>query len=250
MNWGTIVQELLSDTSRPSSDSDRVKLAICDAIDQHAHETYFFQEQRFSITLAASTKAYGESTAGFPKGAVTFLDDHLFLTPEGKTADAMVPIDRVSQGEIEDRRSCGGLQESQPFLWSVWARQIELYPTPEAEHTLEGRVYAHPGAPIKLYTGGAWKFYKPFTTSFVVGNEMTDAYPSSPDTNSWFVQGEGYQLIRWYAAYLLWVVWQTGSSAAGEANAALQRYAEVKATLEDKTARLRAPIDIEPFESY
>lgn len=242
MDWGTLVQEIIEESGRPSSETTRVKLKLCDAIAKHRAEHFWFNEVAWSFNLVAGTDSYGEATVGFPAGLVTIPRGSVYVDLAG-SASSRYDLRAVSIEHLEALRASGPFS-GEPDTWAFYAGKLELYPTPSsAADVLRGRAIVDRWNPIKKYSGGAWKFYKPLTTSFVVGNELTDAYPSAPDENPWVT--EAADMIRAYALYLLWSqVWQATDD---QAQRAMQFYLEARASHEDRTRSMTAPPRVEPY---
>lgn len=247
-----MVEEILSDTGRPSSDSTRVKLKICDALDAHRNEHFFFNEADFSFTTVINVDSYDTVTGGVPATLTKILGKYLFLDRLGVATDRWRVV-RKSR-EYMDRLRSGSTPSGQPEVYAWFGSKIELYPKADASgHIVRGRGSFDPGLIIKRFdtAGSAWKFYKPATTSFVIGNEVGDDYPNGADVNFWFQtptvqQSPGYTLIRWYAEYLLFSgVWQDTT---GRGDRALQRYVELRAHIEDQSFNRSAPMEVAPVD--
>lgn len=245
-NWNTMVQGIVAAAGGGRSgtgDLDAVRRAIVDAIAHEESQHYYFTAERFDFATVADQESYGTAD-GVPSGVVEVLGEYLFLDPL-QDADNRRAIRRQTAQRIDELRA-GVAYTSEPEVWGFFGGEIELYPTPDAVHDVRGRVSRSPGTPIYRIETTTWKFYKPGTTSFVAGNELTDAYPSSPDTNAWFTDTLAFRVIRSYAEYLLYAgVWHASK---GQDMKALQRYTEFRAALEDRTSKLTRPARIEPFD--
>lgn len=244
MNWGTLVQKILLSSGQPANQADHVKNALIEAMDELRHEHFWFNEVAFNFTLTAGTSQYGVATSGFPTGLLKILGEYLFLDLAG-SADSRYPIERRDHEYIEAMRAAGPFQ-AQPELWSFFNQEIHLYPTPSSStDVLRGRAVVDQWVPISRYESGAWKFYKPSTTSFVVGNELTDAYPASPDVNPWISNTEVAAMIRHYAENRLWsTYWQATDD---QADRSLLAFTQARAAVESRTTQLLAPLQIAPY---
>lgn len=242
MNWGTIVAGLLTDMGRPPSDSDKVKRCVVNAIRQHADEHFWFNELSFNFTTTINVSAYDEATSGFPKGLVSIQGELLFLDLAG-VATQRYPLYRRTQEFIESCRAGVGYV-AQPEQFAYYAKRLELYPTPDTStHIIRGRAVVDQWSPIVRYESSVWKFYKPLTTSFVVGNEMVDAYPTGGDTNPWLTDAD--DMIALYAQYLFWS--QMAQATDGQDQRAQMAYVAALASHQEKTSALLGPFQIEPY---
>jgi hypothetical protein len=106
-------------------------------------------------------------------------------------------------------------------------------------------VVVKPGVPIKRNEAGTWKFYKPWTTSFVLGNEIADTYPTSPDANAWFTEPLAFSTIGYFAEYLLWASSWHGTK--GQQQQALELYLGFLSELEDRSLKLGEARSVEPM---
>jgi len=98
------------------------------------------------------------------------------------------------------------------------------------------------GQPVKIYTGGAWAFYKPWTTSAIA-----DAYPdpAQGETNPWFDTTVGYNVIRHHALFKLWSgPWRASGT---EVQAQQLLYVEALTALQEITAGKNAPRQVQPY---
>lgn len=246
-NWGTLYNELLLRAGGGrTSDNDKVlaKLAIVDAITRHDSRQFYFTEERFTFQTVADQETYGVAD-GVPQGIVRFLSPHLFVDRDQDEVSRYA-IPRVTPAALDEARATSPVS-AEPDLWSYFDRTLEIYPPPDAVHDVSGRAVVRPGVPIARNESGAWKFYKPWTTSFVGGNEMTDTYPdaSASEANAWFTETLAYAVIRNYAMYILYSdPWQASK---GQDSAALQRYAEFLSELEAVSAKVREPRKVEPM---
>lgn len=255
-NWGTMYNEILSNSGRPSGDVEKIKRCIVDAIDAHQGDGFFFTEADLHFQTFDGRSGYTETQVdlpgttvvgipSFPKGIVEVIGDLYLEIDQDDTS--MTRLNRVSWQlmlQLRGYSPASGITQSgrgQPTHWSFWNKKIELFPMPDATvHNVKGTVYASPGAVIKTYTGGAFVFYKPGTTT-----AMADNYPNTGggESNAWF--GEGYQMIRCYAEYLFYS--QVIHAQDGRAEASLQSYLQARASLEQRAARLSTPRFIEPM---
>lgn len=245
MNWGTLYQRILLTSGQPANQADRVKQALVDALSHHRHDRFYFSQTPFNFTLSASTAAYGEATAGFPKELVEVIGDHLFLDRGGLATDRH-PLDRVSQEELALRQAADGGSTSQPEVWAFFNREIHLYPTPDSSTDIvRGRGFVDQWVPIVRYEAAVWKYYKPLTTSFIGGNELTDAYPTGGDLNPWLTEDAAAAMLRHYAEYLLWSqAWQAND---GQDTKALNAYTVARHSVEARTQALLSVLQIEPY---
>lgn len=254
-NWGTMYNEILSNASRPSGDTEKIKRCIVDAIDAHRGDGFFFSEFDIHFRTFDGRSGYDETqvdlpgvtvvgTASFPKGIVEVIGE---LSLElGQDDTAMVQLCRVSWPTMLQLRAASPASgttsagRGQPTHWSWWNKKLEFYPVPDATvNNVRGTVYAAPGTIIKTYTGGAFAFYKPGTTT-----AMADNYPDGvTEFNAWFA--EGYQMIRCYAEYLFYS--QVIHAQDGRAEASLTSYLQARQALEQRAARLSTPRFIEPM---
>jgi hypothetical protein len=246
--WRTMFEEVLANTGRPNNASEvvRAKLAIVSAIKQHVGEGFSFNETSFEFDTVSGQVFYGEADAGVPRGMFELVGA-LRLYVAGDTS-SIVALPRKSLQEFRGLQ-VGHAGGGQPECFTVWAGRIALFPTPDATvHTIAGDSHALDGAGliISRHDGTAFKFYKPGTTSFVVGNEVVDAYPDpgAGEVNAWF--GEGYDMVRCYAEYILYA--QVYHAKDRRADAALTRYLEAKSALEQRSTRLAMPRQIDAYE--
>jgi hypothetical protein len=236
--WGTMGNEILSNTGRPSGDREKVNRCIVDAIDAHRGDGFFFNETTFTVATVDGQSGYGEATSGFPKGLVEFIGDPWLEVAQDSTI--LYRLQRAPWPTLlQLRESSPG--KSQPTYWSWWNKLLELWPTPDATvHNLRASCYAAPGTPVKKFntTTSVFDFFQPDGVT-----AMADSYPASPTVNAWFA--EGYQMIRCYAEYLFYS--QVIHAQNGRAEAALTAYLQSRGALEQRAARLSTPRFIEPM---
>lgn len=249
-NWGTLTQELLQDGQKPdgTNETPRIQRAIVDSIALHSRERMFFMEKRGSLTLLQGQDSYGLGV-----GANLLPPDLLSIS--GKTIDIDIGGDVNQRWAVawKPAEAIDSLRRRQAFVgfpdyFGFYGNNIELWPKPNATgDVLRFRYLAAPGVPIKRFEGSAWVFYKPFTTSFVVGNVMTLAYPDPtvPETNSWFDTTVGYNVIRHHALYKLWSGPWRGSADQAQAQQVL--YVEALTSLKEWSTRKSAPRQVQPY---
>jgi len=246
-NWGTLYNGIVLRSGGGRSgttDLLKVKLAAIEAIARHDAKHFFFNEQRFTIQTVASQATY-DTTDGLPQGIVRWISRFLQVDPlqdtSGRYSISRKPID------VMDRSRAGVTYTAQPEIWGFFDQALEIYPGPDAVHDIHGKVVVKPGVPIGRNESGTWKFYKPWTTSFIAGNEMDDAYPDSGsgEANAWFTEPLAFSAISYFAEYLLWKNYWHGNK--GEADSALETYLGFLAELEEVTVRLEEPRAIQPM---
>lgn len=237
--WATMYQGILASAGRPAGDADKVKRCIVDAIVHHAGEGFFFNEQAtFSVATVDAQAAYGEATAGFPKGVVEIIGDP-WLEIAQSSAN-LYRLDRIAWPTMLAWRE-HNTGKSQPTHWAWWNKKLELFPTPDATvHNLKATCYAAPGTLSYKYntTTAVFDFFQPDGVT-----AMVDGYPVSPAVNAWFA--EGFAMIQAYAAYLFYANMIHAQD--GRAEAALQTYLQARGALEQRGARLSTPRFIEPM---
>lgn len=242
MNWGTIIAGLLADTGRGVVESDRLKRAVVLAIRQHADEHFWFNEVSFSFATVANQSAYTEGTLGFPNGLVSILGQNLFIDLAGSSSSRYA-MHRRAQEYLENCRA-SATYVAPPEIFALFNKSLELYPTPDTStHIIRGRAVVDQWTPIVRYEAGAWKFYKPLTTSFIAGNLIADDYPTGGDTNPWLTDAD--DVISLYAQYLYWS--QMAQANDGQDQKALAAYVAALASLQEKTSNLGMPFELEPY---
>lgn len=239
MNWGTLYQKILFSSGKPANQADQVKHAIVNALAHHRHQLTYFSQVRFNFTLTASQANYGSATAGFPAGLIAITGEHLFLDRAGAASDRH-PLERASQEELELLEAGNGGSTSQPERWAYFGGELHFFPTPDSStDVIRGRAFVDRWVPIVRYEAPVWKYYKPLTTSFVLGNELTDDYPASPDENPWLTEDVAAAAIQHYAEYLLWSnVWQAND---GQEQKALLAYTQAGYSIDARTTLLTSP---------
>lgn len=209
-NWGTMVQDLLERSARPSATHGTLaKRSICQAIEfMDRSQDNYLAESRFALRTTQGKVRYapGEGAeVGPPKlsGVPVDLQEilgSLTLLPLGD-ASSECPIDRETTEALEDGTwgglfgdtlsTAGNISLGQPrrFAWYLG----ELYLAPAADsplHIVRGRYRRALGVPFAAYVSAAWKFYKP--NQEIGGIEIADSYPSVGESNGWFT--DFYQL--------------------------------------------------------
>lgn len=249
-NWGTLTQEVLQDGQKPdvANETPRVQRAIVDSIALHSRERMFFMEKRGSLTLLQ-----GQDSYGLGAGANALPPDLISIS--GQTIDIDFAGDANQRWQLrwrpietidEMRRHTAIV--GPPDYWSFYSNKIEFWPKPDISgHVVRFRYLSAPGVPIKRYESTTWKFYKPFTTSFVIGNIMTDAYPDPAlsEANAWFDTTVGYAVIKHHVLYRLWAGPWRGS--ADQAQAQMGLYVEALAALKEWSTRKSAPRRVQPY---
>lgn len=203
-SWGTVVEDVLDLQDRvPAEDGDRVKRAICEAVEQLDAEHTWLHQGRFSFVLTAGkaeylpgdgTQASPVETTGVPGDLYEIFGDRVVLAPDGD-ASRERPLSLVTVQEAD----VDGVTKLSPsvLLGDVWSGEAEslawyqerflVSPTPTSSgDVVRGRYRRSLGIPWASFEAGAWKFYRPGEP--VGGAEMTDDYPEwgSGVTNGWF----------------------------------------------------------------
>lgn len=233
MNWGTMVRAVFEDTaSLMGSDSDGIKRAIVDSIRHHAAHRYWWGDDTFEAPLPEGVDVFAPG-AGLPADLREIAGDALYLTNSDDIYERR-RIVRVSPERMQELRASTYTEEL-PAYFDWWGGKLRLYPiSGEQGWKLSGRYVRDVGQPVYEYTGGAWVFYTPDRLA-----TMSDSYSSD-----WFRVEKCFELVKRYAVYL---IYQNRLRRFDEANAVLQTWAELKATLEDEYEAKAAPASIEPW---
>jgi hypothetical protein len=250
VNWGTLTSELMADGQKPDTtkEAPRVQRAICDSIALHSRERLFFMEKRGSLTLLTGVDSYGLGTGAnkLPVDLLSISGQTIDLDLQGDAAQRWQLRWRPAE-TIDDMRRRQAIT-GQPDYFGWYANNIELWPKPSRDgDVLRFRYLSAPGVPIKRFETSTWKFYKPYTTSFVVGNLMADAYPDPAlsETNLWFDTVVGYNVIRHHALFLLWSGPWRGS--ADQAQQQQVMYLEALTALKEWSYRKSVPRQVQPY---
>jgi hypothetical protein len=144
-----------------------VQNAILSAIDQYAHERFWFNTARATATTTAPVASVGTPNYALPTDCLEL--DTVSVTVNG----ARYPMQAVPWPTIDDLTGVT-VGFGKPLMYAVYDEQIWLYPEPDAAYTL--------------------------TLSYL--QELT-ALSASSDTNAWTTDAEG--LIRTRAKVLLYL---------------------------------------------
>jgi hypothetical protein len=244
--WATLYNDILRSTNRPPGDADKAKGAIVDAIVKHRSEAFSCQDKDWSFPTIAGTPGYGESTSGFPVGLVEIIGE--VSLEIGQSADSVVILPRVTWAQMQALRSIHGTLQGQPYAYSYWNGKIELDPFPDTVHNVKGQAKVAPFEVLRRWdtASSSFKWYKPLTTSFVIGSELTDDYPTGGDLNPYLTDPALYAMIRAYAEYLLYV--HVLHAQDDRPDRALQRYLEAYGVVNEQTVRREVPRFVEPFQ--
>lgn len=112
---------------------DDIKRAIVSAVARYASNRFEGNERRWTLVTAAGTKFYGTSTPA--PGALP--TDLLEIDSITVTANARIyQLDRMSYTDMDAIDAGTTPLAGYPRLWSWFAGQLRLYPTPNAAYTL------------------------------------------------------------------------------------------------------------------
>lgn len=205
-NWGTAVRELQLLCRRASNDTDAIKRALCEAIEYHEREHLWFKAGRFTVLMTAEKSRYrrGEgassTTTGVPDDLESIPQD-LQLWPSGNET-ARVPMRALARERIERAVTTDPTDEAlvtgAPQSWGWYNDELLISPVPSSSTDVVAGPYERSlGTPYALYASSSWGFFKPSTQA------MEDTYPNPAEgeKNAWF--GEGYNLTKYRAAFVL-----------------------------------------------
>jgi hypothetical protein len=239
-NWGTMAGTIMKRCNRNETQLPAIKRAICDAIAKHRGDNFpWTQGAIATFTLTTGQGSY--PLADFGISVIAFMGQKLTILYNGDANDSH-PLEWASRERMFELYR-GVADTGLPDFWSFWGEQFEVYPAPDAEHEIQFPYIADAGTPI--YTGSisgstvTYTFYEPDGVTV-----MTDAYGTGAKYSPWFDQRKGYQMIAWYAEYLLWTTdWQASD---GQDQRALMRYTEAEAqarmlaSLQPRAKRIQA----------
>lgn len=230
---GTMVQ-LLSEDSRGLVSATSIKHKIIASIRFHRDQRWWKSEREFRLTLTAGRAAYAPGDGwGLPADLQEIVGRNLDVGPIAQPSQRY-PVTRVSSDELRELRSYDTGRD-RPRRWDFHGNTLRLWPTPDsAADELTGRYVRDIGVPIAIWRAGAWKFYEPNHE-----RELTDTY-----TSDWLDQRGGADMIRYYAAYLLYGERLKDPERASEAQ---ERWAQATAQLRDETEGKTGGAEIEGF---
>lgn len=154
-----VVQRAALDLSEVglSPNIDRVRLAVIDACTQHEADHFPFMEVRFELQTVKDKYLYGRSD-GVPE-ELAYIDQDLEIDIGGSSSNRH-PVTRKSPDYLELLRE-GSAYSSWPTHWTYWGEQLELWPTPDAAHTIRFRGIKKPPRPQYRWdpAAAAFKFF-------------------------------------------------------------------------------------------
>lgn len=196
-NWATMKQDLLRDlhfdttTSGSNADND-VSRAIIDAITFNRRYDFGFTRGKADIYTISDQYEYP-----LPEGFLGITGD-VWSTPSLDTTGRYTlknrPIDWMEKNRYRVNGQDRTLNTGDVGYYgiNVATKSIVLSPVPSDDGTLIEFYYHYdPGTPDFIYTGSAWAFYDPGTTTAITGTY----------TNAWFT--DAYRLTFNRAAYYL-----------------------------------------------
>lgn len=225
MNLGTMVQDLKIDLDEVDGNLDRIRHKIAQAIDHHRSKRFWFLHKRFSLALEEGRAAYSLSETQ-PEIA-SIIGDQAWLLVNANT-ESRYPVRRISYRHLEDLLSGSSQAKSYPSVFALHAEELAVYPLPSAtDHVLTGwgRALAESPRPEWNPTSSAWEL------------------PDDSFTNVWFETPGGYQVIREYAAWLLFSGPKADKDRAKDAK---ERYAAIHRDLELETEEMHLSGVMEP----
>ena len=199
-NWGTLVRRIQEETHRYDPDSlDRIKRAICHAVDDEQYRDFYFNEATYDFATVAGTNEYEEESSagaadGYPADFLKLREATLIVSSYSYGPVDVVPLRRWRKNNV----SSGWQGYPDQVTWD--REKLIFWPSPNGVYTITIDYTKNIGTPIANYvqSGG---FFWSFTNS-LDGTTMVDF-----STNAWFV--EGADLINEAAKeYLYAHVWK------------------------------------------
>jgi hypothetical protein len=156
---------------------DRIKRAICHAIDDEQYRDFYFNEATYDIILTAGTFEYGEESSegeadGYPADFLKVRELTLEVSGYIQWPIRTVPLRRFRKDQITSS------YRGYPDRWAWDREQIMLDPTPNGAYTMITDYTKNIGTPLANYRS-EWEF-----TNSLDSTTMVDA-----STSAWFVEG-------------------------------------------------------------
>lgn len=225
--------------------SPYVDAAIANAIDFCSNEELYFNGAKFEFKTEANVFSYP-----LPKNFLR-LRGRPFCTPSGESDQNRYALMPFTTDEAEESKTL--LSRYTELGW------LESYGNPRA-YALDVVEQSMLLAPL-ITTGGDTIFFRytmdlgtpTYTMTYGASPTVTLLGPSGETlpasfSNSWFVQGEGYKLIKERALYELLTTYHGGTDQSQvNAQAALMRFLEELKQAREKTSDLQSVVDIRPY---
>ena len=131
-SYGDLQARIAREMHRTDLTAD-IKAAILSAIAFYSSQRFYGNEKRWTLTTIGGTKFYGTTTPS----PGTLPDDILEIDSITVTANSRIyQLDRMSYEDMDAIDAGTTPLAGYPRLWSWYAGQLRLYPTPNAAYVL------------------------------------------------------------------------------------------------------------------
>jgi hypothetical protein len=183
-NWGTMVRRVQEEVHRYDDDSkDRIKRAICHAVDNEQYNDYYFNESTYTFILTSGTFEYGQETSagdadGHPADFLKIREMTLEVDGYVQWPIRAVPLRRFRKDQITSS------YRGYPDRYS-WDREKILFdPTPNGAYNVILDYTADIGTPYARYSAAGTWVYNYFDSSTGSDESVVDL-----TANAWFEEG-------------------------------------------------------------